>query len=353
MPKRKKPRRNKPPVGSRPGTLAIDPTGIEPRITALVYDPSSVKSFAVDKIQDLEALKDQPGTLWVDIQGLDNEATLWAIARVFSVHPLALEDIAHASVRPKVELYDNHVMIVTRMLHGQDAASPETENVTLLLGKNYVLTFQPKLGDVLDPVRQRLRTADSAMRRMEADYLAYAILDTIIDAYFPVIDRIGDHIEALEEQVLSASTPDTLRELTEIRSKLLSLRHAVVPQRESVNSLIRDENPFVGEKVRLYLRDTYDHIVQEAEALEVARELSGGLMNTYLSVVSNRLNDVMKTLTIVASIFVPLTFLAGIYGMNFRYMPELEVRWAYPALLLFMALSAGGMLFYFRRKGWF
>jgi magnesium transporter len=190
------------------------------------------------------------------------------------------------------------------------------------------------------------------MRKLASDYLGYAILDTIIDAYYPLIEGMGDEIEEIEERVLAEASPETLRDLNEIKRRLLTLRRAVTPQREAVNALIRDANELVSQNVRLYLRDTYDHIVQTSEAIETARELVNGLMNTYLSVVSNRMNEVMKTLTIVASIFVPLTFMAGIYGMNFEHMPELHVRWGYPLLLAAMTATAIGMVVYFWRKGW-
>jgi magnesium transporter len=238
------------------------------------------------------------------------------------------------------------------MLRGTEGQQLDVEQVSLLIGKDYVLTFQEKPGDVLDPVRQRLQVQNSRIRTLSSDYLGYAILDTIIDAYYPVVESMGDRIEQLEERVLTEASPETLRDLNAIKGRLLTLRRAVAPQREAVNALIRDDNELVSHTVRMYLRDTYDHIVQTSEAVETARELVNGLMNTYLSVLSNRMNEIMKTLTIVASIFVPLTFMAGIYGMNFEHMPELHVKWAYPVLLAGMTIAALGMLVYFWRKRW-
>ena len=342
----------KPPIGARPGTLSIDPEASRPRLRLIRFSEDRIEERSPETVEEVRKLKAPGGKLWLDIQGLGDEQMLRGLADVFSIHPLALEDVVHVPIRPKAEQYDHNLLIVSRMLRSAEDTDIDTEQVSILVGDDFVLTFQEVWGDVLDPVRQRLQIAGSLMRRSGPDYLAYAILDTIIDAYFPVIERLGDHLEALEERVLAQASPETLRELTEAKGILLNLRHAVVPQREAVNTLIREENEFVSEKVRMYLRDTYDHIVQTAESVEVARELVNGLMNTYLSVVSNRMNEVMKTLTIVASLFVPLTFMAGVYGMNFEHMPELHVRWAYPALLAAMGVTAVGMLIHFWRKGW-
>jgi magnesium transporter len=316
------------------------------------FSEDHIEERSPQTVEEVRELRASGGQLWLDVQGLGDEQILRELADLFSIHPLALEDVVHVPIRPKTEPYDHNLLVVSRMLRSTEETDIDTEQVSILVGNDFVVTFQEVYGDVLDPVRQRLQVAGSLMRRSGPDYLAYAILDTIIDAYFPVIERLGDHIETLEERVLEQASPEVLRELTEIKGTLLNLRRAVVPQREAVNTLIREENEFVSEKVRMYLRDTYDHIVQTTESVEVARELVNGLMNTYLSVVSNRMNEVMKTLTIVASLFVPLTFMAGIYGMNFEHMPELHVRWAYPALLGAMGVTAVGMLVYFWRKGW-
>jgi len=224
--------------------------------------------------------------------------------------------------------------------------------VSLLIGSDFVLTVQETYGDVLDPVCQRLRVKSSRIRSYSSDYLGYVILDTIVDAYYPVVESVRDRIEILEERVLSEASPETLRELSSMRGQLMRLKRTIAPQREAVNALIRADDELISDSLRIYLRDTQDPIVQLAEGVEQARALVGGPMNTYLTVVSNRMNLVMKTLTIVASFFVPLTFMAGIYGMNFEHMPELEVRWAYPVSLIAMALVGAGMVVYFWHKGW-
>jgi magnesium transporter len=341
-----------PPIGARPGTLAIDPDAPPPRLRAICYDDERMEELTPQNLEEVERLRRSGGKLWLDVQGLGDERLLRGLGELFSIHPLALEDVVHAPVRPKSEVYEHNLLVIGRMLRSTEDDAVDTEQIGIVIGQDYVLTFQEAYGDVLDPVRKRLQLSGSAMRRLGPDYVAYAIQDTIIDAYFPVIERLGDWTEALEERVLSEGSHATLRDLTVIKGTLLRLRHAVVPQREAVRSLIHGESELVSERVRMYFRDTYDHIVQTVDAVEMARELVNGLMNTYMSVVSNRMNDVMKTLTIVASIFVPLTFVAGVYGMNFQHMPELHARWSYPIVLGAMAVLAIGMLVYFRRKGW-
>ena len=255
-------------------------------------------------------------------------------------------------VRPKTESYDRQLLVISQIPRSTDDLELSVRQVSVVIGRDYLLTFQEGREDALEPVRKRLKVQNSLIRKSSSDYLGYAILDTTVDAYYPVVESMGTRVEELEEQVLADASPETLRELNSIKGQLLALRRAITPQREAVNKLIRDENELVSQTVRTYLRDTYDHVVQTTEAVESARELVNGLVNTYLSVISNRMNEVMKTLTIVASIFVPLTFMAGIYGMNFENMPELQKQWAYPALLILMTLTAGGMVLYFWRKGW-
>jgi magnesium transporter len=342
----------KPPVGASPGTLVIDPEALPSSVWVFSYDKDTLEEYKSISVEEIEELRTGGRKLWVDVQGLGDERLMRQLAESFSIHPLALEDVVHVRVRPKAERYEQNLLIVTRMLRQGDGDPLDVEQVSLLIGKDYVLTFQETYGDVLDPVRHRLKIHHSRIRSHSSDYLGYVILDTIIDAYYPVVERVGDQIEILEERVLSESSPETLRELNSMKTQLMKLRRAIMPQREAVNALKLGEHELVSENVRIHLRDTHDHIVQLAEAVEQARELVNGLMNTYLTVVSNRMNEVMKTLTIVASIFVPLTFMAGVYGMNFTNMPELEVSWAYPLLLSAMVFVAIGMVAYFWRKGW-
>ena len=342
-----------PEVGARPGTLVIASDAPPPRIRMISFDADEVHDQVVVDAPELAAALDPGSVTWVDVQGFGDEQLLRDIGAIFSIHPLAMEDVVNMPQRPKAEVYDNQTLIITRMVRMKDAAAIEMEQVTIVLGADYVLTFQELYGDVLDPVRQRIRSGKGRpIRNSGPGYLAYAIVDTIVDAYYPVVEALGDHLEQLENIVIESPSNNVLRELNRTKNMLVNLRRAIWPQREAVNSLIRDENALIRDEVRMFFRDTYDHCVQTAEVVEMYREMVTGLMNTYLSSVANRTNDVMRVLTIMASVFIPLTFLAGIYGMNFEHMPELHVSWAYPLVWTTMAAMAGGMLVFFWRKGW-
>ena len=342
-----------PKVGARPGTLVIADDAPAPRIRMIRFDRDDVQEQNIDDPEEL-AVATEPGKVtWIDVQGFGDEAVIRAIGELFAIHPLAMEDVVNMPQRPKTETYDNQALIITRMVKMQGASAVDMEQVTLILGDHYVLTFQERYGDILDPIRQRIRTGKGRpIRRSGPAYLAYALVDTIVDGYYPVIEALGEHIEQLERVVMEDPSDEVLRELNRTKNMLVNLRRAVWPQREAVNSLIRDENPLISDEVRVFLRDTYDHCVQTAEVIEMYREMATGLMNTFLSSMANRTNEVMKVLTIMASVFIPLTFLAGIYGMNFEHMPELHVKWAYPLVWVTMFAVATGMLAYFYRKGW-
>jgi magnesium transporter len=322
----------KPPVGARPGTLAIPSGATKSVVRVLSYDERTLEEHQPPNLEGIRELKDTGRRLWVDVQELGDEKLLRGLAELFSIHPLALEDVANVPVRPKTESYDRQLLVISQIPRSTDDLELSIRQVSIVIGREYLLTFQEGRENAFEPVRKRLEVQNSLMRKSSSDYLGYAILDTIVDAYYPVVESMGTRVEELEEQVLADASPETLRELNSIKGQLLG--------------------ELVSDTVRTYLRDTYDHVVQTTEAVESARELVNGLINTYLSVISNRMNEVMKTLTIVASIFVPLTFLAGIYGMNFENMPELQKQWAYPAVLILMTLTAGGMVLYFWRKGW-
>lgn len=346
-------KKRNPEVGAPPGTLVIDEDAPRPKIRMISYDRSKAHEREINSADELSAAFDPDSVTWVDVQGFGDEELVRKIGEVFSIHPLAMEDVVNMPQRPKVETYETQTLIITRMVRVKDAADIDMEQVTLVLGEGYVLTFQERYGDILDPVRQRIRTGKGRpIRHNGAGYLTYAITDTIVDGYYPVIEALGDHLEQLENVVMEQPSVDVLRVLNSTKNMLVNLRRAIWPMREVVNSLIREADPLISDEVRVYLRDTYDHCVQTAEVIEMYREMSTGLMNTYLSSVANRTNEVMKVLTIMASIFIPLTFLAGIYGMNFEHMPELHVRWAYPAVWIAMLATAGGMTVYFWRKGW-
>jgi len=295
---------------------------------------------------------EQGGVVWIDVQGLGDEPLLRQLGERFGLHLLALEDLVNAPQRPKIEEYREQVLIITRMARFAGRAELNDEQVGLVLGPGYVLSFQERYGDVLEPVRVRIREGLGPIRSAGADYLAYALLDTIIDGYYPVVEHLGEVLARLEDQILARPGARTLTRLNRVKGVLVALRRGIWPQREALNRLLRDGSRFISPEVRVYLRDTHDHAAQLVDVVDSHREMVAGLLNTYLSALSNRTNEVMKLLTIMASIFIPLTFMAGVYGMNFEAMPELHSPWGYPALMAVMVLTAVGMLFYFRRRGW-
>jgi magnesium transporter len=338
--------------GARPGTLVIPHDATRPVVRLIEYTPETLDESEVRDVEALRAVLARDTRAWIDVHGLGDEALLRRLGAVFALHPLALEDVVNVPQRPKCEPYEDHHLIVTRMLEMEGETRLRMEQVSIFVGKNHVLTVQERAGDVFDPVRERLRRTGGAARRLGPDYLAYALLDAVIDAYFPILERMGELMEELEDEVVSDPRPRSLRKIHDVRRELLTLRRSIWPQREMINALIRDENAFIGETTRLHLRDTYDHCVQIIDGTETYRELAAGLMDVYLSGVGNRQNEVMKVLTVIASIFIPLTFLAGLYGMNFENMPELHYRWSYPLLLATMVAMATAMVVYFRRLGW-
>jgi magnesium transporter len=295
--------------------------------------------------------------LWLNVEGLSDVSVLEKLGKHFGLHPLCLEDVINVPQRPKLEGYDDYDFLIFRMAMLQ-AELGDTEQVSLFLGPTYVLTFQERPGDVFEPVRQRLRQKRGKIRYCGADYLAYALLDAAIDGFFPLLEAIGDRLSTLEEAVLSTPTPQTLEQIYLVRRALTSLRRALWPAREAVHAMARGESKLVTEQTSLFLRDCYDHVLQVLDVLESYRDLASGLMDTYLSSQSYRMNEVMKVLTIIATLFIPLTFVAGIYGMNFDpgtspwNMPELHWYWGYPFSLALMAGLAVLLLAFFRRKGW-
>lgn len=341
-----------PQVGSRPGTLVIPAEAPPPQIHLISFAPNHLHEADITDVEELREAFDEKNITWVDIQGFGDYSLLHQVGEIFQLHPLLLEDVVNVPHRPKAEAYQDQLLVIVRMVSTDEVQQFHTEQFSVVLGKGYVLTFQERPGDVLDPVRKRIREGVGRLYKHGADYLAYAIIDTIVDAYYPVLEVIGEHLEALEDEVIRQPTPELLATLNRLKNRLVNLRRGIWPQREAVNSMVRGDFPHVTEDVRIYLRDTHDHCVQTSEVAEMYREMASGLMNTYLSSIANRTNEVMKVLTIVATIFIPLTFLAGIYGMNFSYMPELQVWWAYPIIWLTMLMVAGGMTWFFWRKGW-
>lgn len=341
--------------GSAPGTLVH--TGARKAESVLIrlmdYDIDTLEERTLDRIEDCFGLADDPRVTWVNVDGLHDVELVEKFGEHFGVHRLALEDVLSPRQRPKVEEYEDHFLFIVKMLSFDvESESVVAEQLGLVVGATYVFSFQERTGDVFEPVRERLRHAKGRIRARGTDYLAYALIDTIVDSYFRIMEEVGDRIEELEVAVLDEPTMETMHRIHHLRRELLVLRRAVWPLREALGRMYRGEVPNVAPETQVFLRDVYDHTVQVIDTVETLREVLSGSMDLYMSGVGNRMNEVMKVLTMIATIFIPLSFFAGVYGMNFEYMPELAIRWAYPALLAFMATLALGMLWYFRRKGW-
>lgn len=356
-------RRKKP--GQAPGTLLH--TGQrqldQMLMTVHDYDASRYESLPIDQIDASAPYLGNDSKTWIQIRGLHDIQRLQQVMDYFELHPLIQEDILNISQRPKVEPYGDVIFVVLRMIRACPAeagATPQlkSEQVSLILGSNYVLTFQESDDPVFDPVIRRLEMQATRLRRYSIDYLAYALLDNLVDHYFAALDLIGETLETLEEQVLEQPQPADLHALHALRRDLVYFRKSVWSLRDGINSLIRDDSPLITAEVKIYLRDVYDHLVQVIDSVENQREMVSSLYDIYMSSLSSRMNEVMKLLTIIATIFIPLTFIAGIYGMNFNTetsrwnMPELNWVWGYPLILGLMLLIAVGMLYYFRKKGW-
>lgn len=345
------------PPGTPPGTLVADPEAPHPVIRILAYGPEEVVEHEITEPGRVRDFLNKWPVLWVDVEGLGDVETIRTLGEVFGLHRLALEDVLSVHQRPKIEQYGEYYFIVTRMVRLGEHL--ETEQLSLFLGKNFILTFQEGWpGDCLDLIRERIRQKGGRIREVGLDYLAYALLDAIVDCYFPILEEYGERLEAFEDEILTRPYGDTVARIHEIKRNLLTLRRAIWPQRETFNTLLRDELPLVTNETRLYLRDCYDHVTQLIDLIETHRELGADLIDVYLSSISNRTNEIMRVLTVISTIFIPLTFIAGVYGMNFNSsaspwnMPELNWFWGYPLSLALMAAVALGQLIFFRRRGW-
>jgi len=353
MPKLIKQRSKK--AGLAPGTLVhIGEKKTEaPKITIMNYDEVHFQEKEMKTIEECFIFKDHPAVTWINIDGLHQVEILGKLGDCYGLHPLVLEDILNTDQRPKMEDYGEYVYIVLRSLE-VNGSSDEigSEQISLILGTNFVFSFQEKEGDTFHPIRERIRNDKGRIRKMGADYLAYTLLDSTVDNYFIILEKLGDKIEFLEDKLINQPTPETLQTIHGLKREMIFLRKAVWPLREVVGSLERGESSLIQTSTRVYLKDLYDHTIQVMDTIETFRDMVSGMLDIYLSSVSNRLNVVMRVLTIIATIFMPLTFIAGIYGMNFKYMPELEWRWGYPVIWFVLVFIGGSMLIYFKRKKW-
>jgi magnesium transporter len=352
--RRKFHRRTKP--GASPGMIVADPCSPQPVIHLMAYGSDRLEERTIANLDSLHEFVGKWPVTWINVDGLGDSETIRRIGEIFKLHPLALEDVVNVHQRAKVEQYDDQVFIVVRMAHAGERL--ETEQVSMFLGKGFVITFQETLpGDAFEPVRERIRAARGQIRNRGNDYLAYALIDAAIDSFFPVLETLGEQVESLEEEALSHATRGTISRIHAVKHDLLTLRRAIWPAREALHLLARDPCALVAEETRIYFRDCYDHTIQLLDLLETYRELGADLRDLYMSAVSNRMNEIMKVLTIISTIFIPLTFIVGVYGMNFDTeqmlnMPEL--RWKYGYLFVWSLMGAVVifMLYFFRRKGW-
>ncbi|MGE0192592.1 MAG: magnesium/cobalt transporter CorA [Planctomycetota bacterium] len=341
-----------PPPGSRPGTLAPPPDSPPTRIRVMAYDAEGVEERTIDDVEALAPYTATTRATWVDVQGFGDEHVLRRIADLFDVHPLALEDAVNVPHRASSEVRGRHHVIIARAMLRDERGRLASPQVCLMLGPRVLITFQDHYLGLFEPVRQRLREGLGPMRRLGPDYLAYALLDAIVDRWFPCLDTLAQSLERAEDEVLEESGPAALAQLHRLRRDVTLLRRVGWPQREALQSVLRDPSAMFSEDVRSYLRDASDHMTQIMEGVDACRDMVTGLMELHLSMLGHRTNEVMKVLTLMASIFIPLTFLAGLYGMNFHDMPELDNPYAYPILLLVMLAIAAAMLVWFRRRGW-
>ena len=341
--------------GMVPGTLVYvgEKKAEAVRISYIDYDEQNFEEKQVRTIKECFPFKTTPTVTWINIDGLHEVEIIEMLGKEFDLHPLMLEDILNTGQRPKVEDFDKYIFVVLKMLsYNDEQQAVEAEQVSLVLGANYVISFQEAVGDVFEPIRERIRNAKGRVRKMDADYLMYALLDAVVDGYFAILEKLGERIESMEEELVSSPSEKTLEQIHKLKREMIFLRKSVWPLRELISGLQRTESPLIRESTGLYLRDVYDHTIQVIDTVESFRDMVSGMLDIYLSSISNRMNAVMKVLTIIATIFIPLTFIAGIYGMNFKYMPELERHWGYPLVLFVMGIVAIVMLIYFRKKKW-
>lgn len=339
-------------VGLPPGTLVAVEGASAAKITLIDYNEKNFLEKELKSVEDSFQYRNTDTVSWINIDGRDVQ-TIEKINQHFGIHPLVLEDIINLGQRPKIEEYDEYLFFVLRMIHfGEQNHDIYSEQIGLVLGKNFVISFQEKPGDVFDHVRARIRDAKGRIRQMKGDYLTYALLDAIVDHYFVILEHIGEKIDMLEKQVMKELNPQTPVKIYHLKNEIVYLRKQIWPLREVLSNFQRNESRLIDKTTTIYLRDVYDHTIQVNDTIEALRDALSGIHDIYLSSVSNNMNEIMKVLTIFAAIFIPLTFLVGIYGMNFDYMPELHYRWSYYVFLSVLFILGFSMFLLFKRKRW-
>lgn len=342
-------------VGLPPGSLVYvgEKPGISTRITLFDYDPERYAEKTITSLDECVPFKEQKSITWINVDGLSDTAVIARLDQVFGVHPLVSEDILNTNQRPKMEDYGDYIYIVLRMLYVERVTQNIiSEQLSLIVGSNYVLSFQEQEGDAFDNIRDRIRTCKGRVRKMGADYLAYALLDTIVDDYFLVLEKIEEDISIVEEKLMTQTGKVTASEIHHLKRDLILLRKQISPVRELVSALQRADSKLIHKATEVYLRDLHDHVISVVDAVESFRDIISGLHDIYLSSINIKMNEIMKVLTVISTIFIPLTFITGIYGMNFEFMPELKWETGYYEILSVMLVLALSMVLYFKRKKW-
>jgi len=341
--------------GLSPGTLVYvgDEKDETVKISIIDYTPDRMEEKEVEGIEACIPYLERDSVTWINISGVHDLSVIEKLGTHFNIHPLVLEDLVNTDQRPKLDDYEDYLFVLLKMLNSpEEDHSIEIEQVSLIITLKAVISLQEYEGDVFNPIRERIRQSKGRIRRMGTDYLTYALIDTIVDHYFKIFESIGERLEQLHEAVIEDPRPDTLQAIHALKRELIYIRKSLWPLRDIVNSLVRGESRLVSDDVVVFLKDVYDHTIQVIDTLETYRDMLTGMQDIYLSSVSNRMNEIMKVLTIIATMFIPMTFLAGIYGMNFKYMPELEWHWAYPAFWGVIIVIFVFMVIYFKRKRW-
>ncbi|MBP2650418.1 MAG: magnesium transport protein CorA [Firmicutes bacterium] len=341
-------------AGLPPGSLLhIGDNRVEKvTISVMDYDASGVREENPKTVGELLRFKNTATVTWINIIGLHDIKIIERIGSCFDIHPLVLEDILDTNHRPKLEDYGHYLYIVLKSFVSQGGDNPEIEQISIIIGENYVITFQEQDEALFNTLRERIRSEKARIRTLGADYLAYALLDTVVDNYFDVLEALGETIEDLEDKLVIEPGRNAMQEIHNLKRRLLNFKKSLWPLREVMGTLGRGESPLVNKATLLYVRDVYDHTIRVIDTLETYRDILSGMLDMYLSGISIRMNQVMKVLTVISTVFIPLTFIVGVYGMNFKYMPELDWEWGYPAIWVVMLLISATMLALFRRRKW-
>lgn len=342
-------------LGMRPGEIVhIGEQKLDQiKVRVLDFNPQTIELKELSSIEECINYKNHDTLSWINIDGLHDTEAIARIGKDFNISNLVLEDIANTMQHPKFEEYEDYIFITTKMIYyTQDTTTMVFEHISFILGDKFVITFQERVGDIFLPVRERIKDPKSRLRNRGTDYLTYALLDVLVDNYFVILDKINSEVNDLEEQLMDSPTQETLKQMYKVKRELLRLNRNIRPVRDIANNLYSIESPLIEEKNKNFIRDLYDHTVDVNSSLDINREMVSGMIETYISITGNKLNEIMKVLTIMASIFIPLTFIAGIYGMNFDNMPELHARWGYHVTIIVMLIIAIVLVYYFRKKKW-